>query len=99
YADDTTKQNDCARIVSLAPSITETIYDLSLGSNLVGVTRFCKYPKEATLLPQIGGLLDPNIEAIVSLRPTLVVVLTEQSDIANRLKQLGLKTISVEHRK
>lgn len=89
---------NCARLISLAPSITETLYHIGLGNNLVGVTKFCKYPTIVELLPKIGGLLDPNLEAIISLRPTLVVVLEEQREIANRLNKLGIRTLAIEHR-
>ncbi len=62
-----------ARIVSMAPNVTEILFALGLGPNVVGVTRFCDYPPEARTLPKIGGLVDPNIEIVQSLRPDLVV--------------------------
>jgi len=62
-----------ARIVSMAPNITEILFALGLGSNVVGVTRFCDYPPETRTFPRIGGLVDPNIEIIQSLRPDLVI--------------------------
>ena len=62
-----------ARIVSMAPNVTEILFALGLGPNVVGVTRFCDYPPEARTLPRIGGLVDPNIEIVQSLRPDLVV--------------------------
>ena len=57
------------RIVSLAPSVTETLFALGLGDRVVGVTRFCNYPPEVETKARIGGFLDPNIEAIVALKP------------------------------
>jgi iron complex transport system substrate-binding protein len=62
-----------ARIVSMAPNVTEILFALGLGPNVVGVTRFCDFPPEAQALPKIGGLVDANIEIIQSLRPDLVV--------------------------
>jgi iron complex transport system substrate-binding protein len=62
-----------ARIVSMAPNITEILFALGLGANVVGVTRFCDYPPEAKALPKIGGLIDPNVEIIQSLAPDLVI--------------------------
>ncbi len=62
-----------ARIVSMAPNVTEILFALGLGPNVVGVTRFCDYPPEARTRAKIGGLVDPNIEIIQSLRPDLIV--------------------------
>jgi iron complex transport system substrate-binding protein len=62
-----------ARIVSMAPNITEILFALGLGPNVVGVTRFCDYPPEARALPKIGGLVDPNVEIIQSLAPDLII--------------------------
>jgi iron complex transport system substrate-binding protein len=62
-----------ARIVSMAPNITEILFALGLGPNVVGVTRFCDFPPEARALPKIGGLVDPNVEIIQSLAPDLVI--------------------------
>ncbi|HYA48404.1 MAG TPA: helical backbone metal receptor [Burkholderiales bacterium] len=62
-----------ARIVSMAPNITEILFALGLGPHVAGATRFCDYPPEAQAVPRIGGLVDPNIEIIQSLRPDLVI--------------------------
>ncbi len=64
---------DPKRIVSMAPNVTEMLFALGLGEKLVGVTRYCDYPAEALALPKIGGMLDPDFEAIVAARPDLVV--------------------------
>ena len=55
------------RIVSLAPSMTEILFALGLGDNIVGVTTFCDYPEEAKKKPKIGGMSNPSLEAIVAL--------------------------------
>jgi iron complex transport system substrate-binding protein len=62
-----------SRIVSLSPSTTETIYALGALANLVGRSRYCDYPPEVTKLPEVGGYVDPNLEAILALRPDLVI--------------------------
>src|SRR5437870_6818880 len=62
------------RIVSLAPSLTETIYALGAQDRLVGVTDYCDYPPEAQLKPKIGGPINPNLEQLVALKPDLVLV-------------------------
>ncbi len=64
---------DAARVVSLSPSTTETLYAIGAGERLVGRSRYCDYPKEVLALPQVGGYTDPNLEAILALRPALVV--------------------------
>ena len=89
---------DCSRIVSLSPSITESIYALKLGANLIGVTRYCQYPFQATLLPKVGGFLDTNLEALIALRPSLVVGVSEERETLSRLTTLGIRTLTVEHR-
>jgi|GEM_PF-166550 len=62
-----------ARIVSMAPNITEILFALGLGDRIVGVTRFCDYPPGAEAVPKVGGLVDPNVEIILSLKPGLVL--------------------------
>ncbi|MBF8293671.1 MAG: Cobalamin-binding protein [Bacteroidetes bacterium] len=62
------------RIISLAPSITETLYALGLDSSLVGVTDYCDEPPAAKRKAKIGGILNPNIERILALQPDLVLM-------------------------
>lgn len=61
------------RIVSLSPSTTEAVFAVGAGGELVGRSRYCDYPPAALALPQVGGYVDPNLEAILALRPDLVV--------------------------
>jgi iron complex transport system substrate-binding protein len=84
------------RIVSLAPSLTETLFALGLGDRVVGVTRYCAYPPEVAELPKVGGHLDPNFEAIVTLEPDLVVVIPSSSESGQRLKSLGIRVLEVD---
>ncbi len=84
------------RIVSLAPSLTETLFALGVGDRVVGVTRYCTHPSEALRLPKIGGHLDPNFEAIVSLEPDLVVLIPSGEANARRLESLGLSVLQVD---
>ena len=83
------------RIVSLAPNITETLYALGLGEEVAGVTRFCTWPPEAAEKPEIGGYFDPNIEAIVSLEPDLVIVLPAHERLRLFLDELGIEHLTV----
>lgn len=61
------------RIISLAPNITEILFALGLEKRIVGVTRFCNYPKEAQAKNRIGGMVDPDLEKIIDLRPDLII--------------------------
>lgn len=81
------------RIVSLAPSVTETLFALGFGNRLVGVTTYCDYPAEARKLPKIGGFMSPSLEAIVSKRPDLVIGVRSATDPmkAREMERLGLK--------
>ena len=81
-----------ARIVSLAPSITETVFVLGDGDRLVGVTDFCDYPPEATRKPRVGGISTPSFEAILALRPDLILATSESNyaEHVERLVSLGL---------
>lgn len=83
------------RIVSLLPSLTETVCELGHCRRLVGVDRYSTFPASLKLLPQVGGGLDPNIEAIVALRPDVVLV-AASSRAADRLRSLGLKVVALE---
>lgn len=80
------------RIVSLAPSVTETVYALGAGSRLVGVTQHCDFPPEARAKPRVGGIYDPNFELILSLRPDLVLATSEgnREEHVRGLEGLGL---------
>jgi iron complex transport system substrate-binding protein len=83
------------RIVSLLPSLTESVCALEQCARLVGVDRYSNYPASVRTLPQVGGGLDPNIEAIVALRPD-VVLLATASRASARLEALGLKVVALE---
>src|ERR1700746_2733999 len=83
------------RIVSTAPHITESLFAMGLGSRVVGVTIYCKFPEEAVKLPKIGTLLKPDVEAIVALRPDLVVVTDQHGRLAAELSRLHIPTIEM----
>ena len=81
------------RIVSLAPSITETVFALGFGNRLVGVTSHCDYPVEAKRLPKIGDFMSPSLEVIAAKQPDLVIGVTGATDPAKarEIEQLGIK--------
>lgn len=62
------------RIASAAPSITEMLYALGLGGRVVGVTEYCHYPPEALKLPKVASYIKPNMEALLAVRPDLVII-------------------------
>lgn len=85
------------RIVSLLPSLTETVCELGQCHRLVGVDRYSNHPASVRALPQTGGGVDPNIEAIVALRPDVVLAATSSRGV-QRLESFGLKVLALEPR-
>ena len=83
------------RIVSLLPSLTESVCELGQCQRLVGVDRYSNWPIPVTKLPQVGGGLDPNIEAVVALKPDVVLMATA-SRASERLEALGIKVVALE---
>lgn len=83
------------RIVSLMPSITESVCALGKCSSLVGVDRFSNWPKSIQDLPRLGGMGDINIERIVQLKPD-IVLLEQASPVIARLNELGIKTFALD---
>ncbi len=85
------------RIISTAPSITETLYALGLSDRVVGVTTFCHYPPEVREKPKIGTYMYPNIETMLALRPDLVVILKEHTGLGERLRKVGLTVLELDN--
>ena len=84
-----------ARIVSVLPSLTEMVCQLGQCQRLVGVDRYSNHPQQVLRLPKVGGGLDPNVEAIVALRPDLVLLATSSPAVA-RLESLGITVLALE---
>lgn len=81
------------RIVSLSPNLTQVIYALGYLDQVVGVTIYDEYPPEVTDLDKVGGWINPNYEAILALKPDLVVLMKDQDiSFGEKLRKLGLKT-------
>jgi len=83
------------RIVSLLPSLTESVCTLGACERLVGVDRYSNWPDSVRALPQLGGGIEPNVEAVVALKPD-VVLLAKSSRVTERLEALGLKVLVLE---
>ena len=83
------------RIVSMLPSLTEGVCAMNQCQRLIGVDRYSNYPDSLKNLPKLGGGMDPNIEAIVALKPDVVLV-SGSSRSSERLEGLGIKVIALE---
>jgi iron complex transport system substrate-binding protein len=86
------------RVVALAPSITETIYSIGAGDEVVGVTDFTDWPAEAQKRPSVGGIVNPSIEKLVSLHPDLVIASREvnRRETVDELDRLGIPIFVVD---
>ncbi|HCD04827.1 MAG TPA: ABC transporter substrate-binding protein, partial [Methylophaga sp.] len=85
------------RIISLAPSITETLFAIDAGDRVIAVTDYCQYPAKVKNLPKVGGYLDPNLEQIVRLQTDMVILLKRQHALKKQLQQLGIQTLSIDN--
>lgn len=85
------------RIISLAPSITETVFAVGAQAQLVAVTDYCQYPAAAKDLPKVGGYLDPSLEHILRFQPDVVLLMHTQIQLQKQLHQLGIKTLAINH--
>jgi len=85
------------RVVSLAPSLTEIVFLLGRERSLAGVTRFCNFPPEASALPKVGGVSDPDVERIVALSPDLVLCTTDGNprEKVRVLEEMGIPCFAV----
>jgi iron complex transport system substrate-binding protein len=86
------------RVVSLAPSVTETLYALGVQDRLVGDSDYCDYPPEAKQKPHVGGTISPSIETIASLHPDVVLVTKgiNRLDTVNSLASLGIPSYAMD---
>jgi iron complex transport system substrate-binding protein len=88
------------RIVTLAPNLTEIVFELGLGDRVVGVSEYASWPPEVEGLPRLGGLFDPNLEGMIALEPDLAILLSSQEDVARHLagvrvpsRRVGIETV------
>lgn len=85
------------RVVSTAPSFTETMFALGAGDRVVGVSTYCHFPASVKALPKVGTYLKPNMEAIVRLKPDLVLVHAEHQNEVKQLQSLGIATLPLNN--
>lgn len=86
------------RIVSLLPSLTETVCALQQCARLVGTDRYSNWPESVNRLPKVGGGIDPTIEAVVALKPDLILMSTS-GRARDRLEALGFTVVAMEPRR
>ena len=80
------------RIIALSPAINEIIYALGAGDEIVGNTEYCRYPFKSLSVPKVGGYFNPNLEKIISLKPTLVIMQKNSLKLSLQLNKLGIET-------
>ena len=85
-----------ARLVSLVPAVTEILFAVGAGNDVVGVSSYDRYPPEALTKTRVGALVDPDFERILSLRPSLVVVYGTQTDLIARLERARVQVYKYE---
>lgn len=85
------------RVVSLVPAVTEMLFAVGAGPQVVGVSSFDKTPAEVSTRPRVGALLDPDLERILSLKPDLVVTYGSQTALHEQLARAKIATFSYRH--
>jgi iron complex transport system substrate-binding protein len=85
------------RIVSLVPALTEMLFAVGAGQQVVGVSSYDSFPPEVKQLPNVGALLNPDTERILSLRPDLVITYGSQSNVEAQFARVGIRTYSYRH--
>lgn len=85
------------RIISLIPAVTEILFAVGAGPQVVAVSSFDRYPPEVASLAKVGALLDPDLEKILALEPDLVVVYGTQTDLRRQLERAGVSVYVYSH--
>jgi iron complex transport system substrate-binding protein len=85
------------RIISVVPSATEMLFALGVGNRVIAVGDYDQFPPEVQKLPRIGGLLNPNIEKIIEMKPDLVVNYGSQDALRDRLSAVGIQMYPFTH--
>lgn len=85
------------RIVSLVPALTEMLYAIGAGPQVVAVSSYDEYPPEVKALPRVGALLDPDTERILSLKPDLVITYGSQADLQAQMKRARIAIFDYRH--
>jgi len=86
------------RVVSLVPATTEMLFAMGAGDRVAGVSSYDRFPRDVERLPRLGGLIDPNVERLLALKPDLVVVYATQSELKRQLETAGIPMFPYVHR-
>jgi iron complex transport system substrate-binding protein len=86
------------RIISLVPATTEMLFAMGAGDRVAGVGNYDRFPAEVDRLPKVGGLLDPDVERVLSLKPDLVIVYDTQTDLKRQLERARIPIFPYVHR-
>ena len=86
------------RIISLVPSTTEMLFVMGAGHRVAGVSSYDHFPPDVERLPKVGGLLDPDVERLLSLNPDLVIVYDTQTDLKRQLERARIPMFGYVHR-
>jgi iron complex transport system substrate-binding protein len=86
-----------ARIVSLVPALTEMLFAIGAGPQVVAVSSYDSYPPDAASRPRVGALLDPDVERILALRPDLVAIYGSQADLRRQLQRASIAVYDYRH--
>lgn len=96
YGKEVTLDKEPKKVISVAPNISEIIFDLGSGEKLVGRTNYCDYPQEVTSVESIGTMRTPDIEKIISLEPDIVIASTHfNEENSKKLEDAGITVISL----
>lgn len=85
------------RIISLVPALTEMLYAVGAGPQVVAVSSYDEYPPEVTALPRVGALIDPDTERIIALKPDLVITYGSQVDLQAQMKRAAIPSFDYRH--
>jgi iron complex transport system substrate-binding protein len=85
------------RIISLVPAVTEMLFAIGAGPQVVAVSSYDEFPPEVNALPKVGALLDPDTERILSLKPDLVATYGSQVDLQMQMKRASIATYNYRH--
>jgi iron complex transport system substrate-binding protein len=86
------------RIISLVPATTEMLFAMGAGDRIVGVSNYDRFPPEVQRIKKVGGLLDPDVETLLSLKPDLVIVYDTQADLKRQLERAQVPMYHYIHR-
>ncbi len=84
------------RILSLAPNVTEILFELGLQNKIVARSNYCDYPPEAKAIPAVGDTLSLNQEKVLALHPNLALVVTKREDLPRTLEGMGIRTVVLQ---